>query len=90
MVYIIPNFGENFMKIRTNISKLQMHEILHKNVIHIFMQIFMSFYDGQLKQQICYSLTLLIHYMFFNPFKMVVWLFSTASSFSSFDGPNAF
>ena len=37
MVYIIPNFlvlyfGENFMKIRTKISKLQMHENLHKNV----------------------------------------------------------
>ena len=39
MVYIIPNFlglhfGENFMKILTNIhiAKLQMHENLHKNV----------------------------------------------------------
>ena len=37
MVYIIPNFlvlhyGENFMKIRTKIAKLQMHENLHKNV----------------------------------------------------------
>ena len=36
-VYIIPNFlvlhfGENFMKIRTKIAKLQMHENLHKNV----------------------------------------------------------
>ena len=34
MVYIIPNsfvlhFGENFMKIRTKIAKLQMHEKLH-------------------------------------------------------------
>ena len=37
MVYIIPNFlvghfGENFMKIRSKIQKLQMHEKLHKNV----------------------------------------------------------
>ena len=37
MVYIVPNllvlhFGENFMKIRTKIPELQMHEILHKNV----------------------------------------------------------
>ena len=37
MVYIILNFqvlhfGENFMKIRTKIAKLQMHENLHKNV----------------------------------------------------------
>ena len=37
MVFIIPiflvlNFGENFMKIRTKIAKLQMHENLHKNV----------------------------------------------------------
>ena len=37
MVDIIPNFlvlhfGENFMEIRTKIPKLQMHEILHKNM----------------------------------------------------------
>ena len=36
MTYIIPNFlvlhfGENFMKIRTKKTKLQMHENLHKN-----------------------------------------------------------
>ena len=35
--YIIPNFlvlqfEENFMKIRSKIAKLQMHENLHKNV----------------------------------------------------------
>ena len=44
------------MKIRTKLAKLQMYENLHKNVnenrfIHIFMQIFMSFYEGKLKQQ---------------------------------------
>ena len=84
MVYIIPNFlvlhfGENFMKIRTKIEKLKMHENLHKTVnenmscfvfIHIFMQIFMSFHEG-----ICYSFTLLISYMVFNPFKMAVQFF---------------
>ena len=37
MVFIIPNFlvlhfGENFMKIRTKIAKLQMHENLHRYV----------------------------------------------------------
>ena len=37
MVYIVPNFlvlhfCENFMKIRTKIPKLQIHENLHKNV----------------------------------------------------------
>ena len=37
MVYIIPNFlvlhfGEIFMKIRTKIARLNMHENLHKNV----------------------------------------------------------
>ena len=32
--------------------------------IHIFMQIFMSFYDGQIKQQVCHSFTLLISYGF--------------------------
>ena len=26
------HFGENFMKIRTKIAKLQIHEKLHKNV----------------------------------------------------------
>ena len=43
------------------------------------MKIFMNFYGGQLKQQICYSFTLLINsglisYMVFNPFKMAVQL----------------
>ena len=42
-------------------SKLQMHEHLHKNVnenifIHIFKWVFMI---AQLKQQICYSFTML-------------------------------
>ena len=37
MIYIIPDFlvlqfSENFMKIRTKIAKIQMHEKLHKNV----------------------------------------------------------
>ena len=60
MVFSIPNFlvlnfGEHFMKIRTKIAKLQIHE-MYKNVnIHIFMQIFMSFYEGQLKQQMLYT-----------------------------------
>ena len=35
----------------------------------------MSFYEGQLKQQICYSFTRLISYLDFNPFKMVVQFF---------------
>ena len=39
---------------------------------HIFMPILMSFYGGQLKQQICYSLTLIISFMVFNLFKMGV------------------
>ena len=52
MVYIIPIFlilrlDENFMKIRTKIAKLQMHEKLHKNV-NENMQIFMSFYEGHI------------------------------------------
>ena len=47
------------------------------------MQFFLSFYEGQLKQQICYSFILLISHMAFNPFKMV------ASNFPKFDGPNA-
>ena len=68
MVYIIPNFlvlhfGENFMKIPTNLAKLQMHENLHV-LIHIFMQVFMSFYDGQLNLQICYSFTFIPYQIF--------------------------
>ena len=44
------------MQISTKIAKLQMHENLYKNVnIHIFIQIFMSFYEGQLKQQMLYN-----------------------------------
>ena len=34
-----------------------------KHVIHIFMQIFMSLYERQLEQQICYSFTLLISFI---------------------------
>ena len=87
MVYIISSllvlhFGENFMKIRTKIAKLQMHENLHKNVneniFHShFMQIFMKFYEGQLKQQIFYSFIhiLLITYMVFNSFEMALQFF---------------
>ena len=76
MVDIFPNFlvlhfGESFMKIRTKIAKLQMHENLHKNVnenvfsFTFFMKFFMSFYKVQFKQQICYSFILLIFYMVF-------------------------
>ena len=37
MKYIIPNFfvsdfGENFMKIQTKITKVQIHENLHENM----------------------------------------------------------
>ena len=61
------------MKIQAKVLKLQMFENLHK--IYIFMQIFTSFPDGPLKQQICYSFTLLISYMVYNTFKMVVQFF---------------
>ena len=50
----------------------------------------MSLYEWQIKQQIRYSLTLLIYYIGFNPFKMVVQLFLKATNFPNFDGPNAF
>ena len=49
--------------------KLQMQENLHKNVnenmssFTFLCKFFMSFYGGQLKQQICYSFILLISYM---------------------------
>ena len=58
-MFILPNFlilhfGEIFMKIRTKIPKLQMHEVLHKNVNENvfsfnFYANFHSFYDEQLK-----------------------------------------
>ena len=38
------------------------YDALGRLFIHIFMQIFISFFDWQLKQQICYSFTLLISY----------------------------
>ena len=76
MVYILPNFvvlhfGENFMKILTEIPKLQMHEKLDKNVNEnifsfTFLCFFMSLYGGQLKQQTCYSFAQLISYRVFN------------------------
>ena len=53
MMYIFPNFlvlhfGEDFMKIQTKIAKLLMHENLHKFVnVHIFVQIFMRYYEGR-------------------------------------------
>ena len=73
MGYINPNFlvlhfGENFIKIRTKLPKLQMHENLHKNVNEntfsfTFYANFHEFYGGQLEQQISYSFALLISYM---------------------------
>ena len=54
------------------------------------MKIFMSFNEGQLKQQICYTFTLLISYIIFNPFKMTAQFFKTASNFPNFNGSNAF
>ena len=74
MKYIIPNFlillfGENVMKIRTKIAKLQMHENFVKNENETyFYENFHEFNGEHLKQQIFYSLTLLISYMVFNPF----------------------
>ena len=79
------------MKIRIKIDlvKLQMHEHVHKNVnenmfsftfLCIFSQVFVRYA----------TFALLISYMVFNPFKMAVQFFWTASSFPNFDGPNAF
>ena len=94
-VYTIPiflplvlYFGENFMKIRRKIPKRQMNENLHKNVKHFHSHFYATFheffYGGQLKQQICYSFTLLISYMFFNPFKMAVQVSLDFIKFSQF------
>ena len=60
-----------------------MHENLHKNVNENmfsfkFYANFHEFYEGQLKQQICYSFIL--------PFKMAVQY----QFFANFDGPNVF
>ena len=83
MVYIISHFlvlhfGENFMKIGTKIAKLQMHENLHKNVnetccfhSHFYVN-FHEFYEGQLKQQMHYTVIFLYA---FNPFKIPVQFF---------------
>ena len=62
---LVLHFGENFVKILTKISKLQMHENLHKNVnenSHFYTDL-LGFYEWQLKEQICYSFTLLISYI---------------------------
>ena len=66
MVNIIPIFlilqiCENFMKIRTKIAKLHVHENLRKNVNeNMFSFTLLCKYSwvlwyGQLKQRICYS-----------------------------------
>ena len=84
LVYIFPNFfvlhsAEIFMKTRTKIPKLQMHEILQKNVnVHIFMQTFRRFYDGKLKQQTYMVQLYTVNSLYvFNPYKMADWLFQT-------------
>ena len=57
--------------------KLQMNENLYKNVnenmfsFTFLFKISTSFSDGPLKQQICYSFTLQISYMFYNPFELL-------------------
>ena len=77
-VYIIPkclvlHFGENFMEIGTKTAEVQVLENLHINVNeNMFSLMFMSLYERQLKQQTCYSFTLLISFMVFNPFQMAV------------------
>ena len=60
------------MKIHSKIPKLQMHENLHKNVNENTFSHFYAIFHEFLKQQICYSFTLLISCMVFNPFKMAV------------------
>ena len=51
------------MKIKTKLANLQMHENLYKNVnenMFTFLCKFsLVFYERQLKEQICYSFTLL-------------------------------
>ena len=44
--------------------------------------IFISLYDGQSKQQICYRFQLLISYMVFNPSKMAIQLLFSLISWS--------
>ena len=51
-----------------------------------FAQIFKSFYEGQLKQQMLYTANI---YMLFNPLKMAVQFFKIAPNFPNFDDQNA-
>ena len=52
----------------------------------------MSFYEGQLKQHICYSFILLIviSHMGFYPYRIAFQFFKNASNFPKFDDPNMF
>ena len=62
-----------------------------KNVFfHMFIEIFMSFYDGQLKHQICHSFTLLISFIVFNPFQKGGPVLLDCIKFSQFFCPKAF
>ena len=40
--FLVLHFGENFMKLRSKIPKLQMHEKLHENV-NVFIHILCNF-----------------------------------------------
>ena len=51
--FLVLHVGDNFIEIRSKLAKLQMHENFHKNVNE--KQIFMSFEEGQLKQQMLYT-----------------------------------
>ena len=48
-----------------NCTKMRIKHVF----IQIFVRFFMNFYGGQLKQQICYSFTLIISFMVFNLLK---------------------
>ena len=81
MVYIIPNFlvlhiGDNFMKIRTKIAKLQVHENLHKNVNeNMFHSHFCSTFHELLIKGYMLQLCTANFLYGFNPFKMAVQFF---------------
>ena len=96
MVYIIPNFlvlhfGENFMKIQSKISKLQMHENLHE---HVNENRFSFTFLCNFHEFLCWAikatnmLQLYTARYGFNQFRMAFQFFS-ASDFPKF-GPNAF
>ena len=83
--FLVLHFGENFLKIRTKIAKLQIHENLHKKVNeNMFSFTFLLKFSWVLWRAIKVTNMLQLYTANFN------LLLKMATIFPNFDGPNVF